>query len=343
MFKYVEEDGLTILHFAELRELRDRYAEYISNPKSYYQRKKLVGKIHSFLDWYLKYSDDIIKGKNYAPEKIARDLLRDKIRTSHQLREYLTKSIYVSRDYARYAKQYLTKKNLPVFLSSVTSFEIDLEWLIVHYEIHVRKSITHASLNSFRNKTLTPRDLYMAARTLFHIEQTQKISDLYLRDIKPVVMFQIRQLLEVYGRNILGYHAIADRHGNPPKKFTQVAWTFIKEEVKNKNSRISLPFDLPAILAINQWANDFVHTTYLYSSYIQFFVLKFLSVLFTGSAKTIRTFDKVNRTKFDIADIRIERYRSLKQDFENYLNERVPGTIVEWMPEDKTGAYILSL
>lgn len=43
----------------------------------------------------------------------------------HQWRKYPTKSIYVSRDYARYAKQYLTKINLPVFLSSVTSFEID--------------------------------------------------------------------------------------------------------------------------------------------------------------------------------------------------------------------------
>jgi hypothetical protein len=189
---------------------------------------------------------------------------------------------------------------------------------------------------------LSPTDLFSAAKTLFKIEEFSKMEDLYLRDLKPVVMFQIRQLLEVYGRELIGYYSINDKNGLPAKKFTQVSWEFIKKEVKSQNPRIKLSFDLQMIIDINKWSNDFVHTTYLYSSYIQYFVINSINVLFTPRITGIKIYNNKISNRYDITDIQIIKYNSLKLDFEAYLNKKITNTSVEWMPTNKVGAYIIS-
>jgi len=91
----------------------------------------------------------------------------------------------------------------------------------------------------------------MAARSLFSIENVDSIEDISLRDLKPVVMFQIRQLIEIYGKNIIGYRDIKDLSRNPVKKFTQVSWEFLAIEIVKQNSNIKLPFDIRTIICIN--------------------------------------------------------------------------------------------
>ncbi len=217
-----------------------------------------------------------------------------------------------------------------------------MEWLIAHFEVQYKKSTTKLSLNSGRRRNLSPTDIYSAARTLFYIEELTKIEDLYLRDLKPNVMFQIRQLLEVFGRELIGYYSIVDKDDNPVKKFTQIAWDFIKDEVKKPNPRITFPFDVHIILQINKWSNSFVHSTYLYSSYIQFFVLKTIGLLFSSTTNGIQIYTGKKIRKFDCADIKITNYNSLKTDFENYLKSRMPDIKVEWMETNEVGAYIIN-
>ncbi|MDN3692524.1 hypothetical protein QWZ06_09670 [Chryseobacterium tructae] len=204
------------------------------------------------------------------------------------------------------------------------------------------------SLKRWRRTDLSPTDIYSAARTLFFIEEFSNIEDLYLRDLKPNVMFQIRQLLEIFGKNIVGYYSIT--HNNQPvKKFTQIAWDFIDEECKKDISRIKLPFEIKTITLLNSWANDFVHTTFLHNSYIQYFAIKMLNVLFSSSTSTststkgITIYNGCKIEKYDIADITISNYNSLKDDFKNFLLTKKQGIEINWMPIDKVGAYILSV
>lgn len=284
-----------------------------------------------------------MKGKKYSKEIVAQVVLKDYFKGESHWKEYITKSLFLSKQYVEYLKAKILMKNLNAFEHTLSSLETDLEWLIIQSEIYLVKSIDKLANNSFRSHILTPTDLYSAARTLFRIEEFTKMEELYLRDLKPVVMFQIRQLLEVYGKNLIGYKAIIDKDNYPIKKFTQVAWEFVKYECKSKNPRIKLPFDVQMILDINKWANNFVHTTYLYNSYIQHFVLNAIGVLFTIAKNDVTIYSGKTSTRLDIAHIEIRNYNSLKKDFEKYLNDKRAGTFVEWKAVEKVGAYIISL
>ena len=138
-----------------------------------------------------------------------------------------------------------------------------MERIITYWEFFPYNDKDKICLRSSRRKNLIPYEIYSSINDLFFIEKHNKIEDLYLRDLKPVVMFQIRQLLEIYGKNLIGYNSILDENGNQIKKFTQIAWAFIKKDVKKNDSKIEIPFDIDVIISLNKWANSFVHSTYL--------------------------------------------------------------------------------
>ncbi|MDE5421521.1 hypothetical protein L3073_04830 [Ancylomarina sp. DW003] len=341
MIQFEKQINNNVLDIPELKELRNQDWKFRTK-KTYYHKKKLLEKLNSFFDWYVSYCKSNLKGKTYSQKNISQLVLKLSFKNQQHWNEYLTKSLFLSLEYVKYLKNVVTIKNIGAFDHTLSSLEIDLEWLIASYEVDVKKTVKSISLNSGRRKNLSPTDLFSAVRTLFRIEEFSKMEELYLRDLKPVVMFQIRQLLEVYGRELIGYYAINDKNGLPVKKFTQVSWEFIKEEVKSKKSRIKFPFDVQMIIDINRWTNNFVHTTYLHSSYIQYFVLKAIGVLFASKSKGIKIYTGKISNRFDIADIEITNYNSLKTDFEQYLNNKIPNTFVEWMPTNKVGAYIIS-
>lgn len=333
--------GKNVLSIPELKVLRRQGYEYRIKG-TYYNKKKLFIKLNAFFDWYIAYCDGILKGKSYSKENIAQVVLKDYFKGEQHWKEYLTKSLFISKQYVEYLREKIHMRNLTAFEHTLSSLETDLEWLIIESEIYIKKTINKLVSNSYRSHRLTPSDLFSAARTLFRIEEFTKMEDLYLRDLKPVVMFQIRQLLEVYGKDLIGYKAIVDKDGFPIKKFTQVAWEFVKQEIKTKSPRIQLPFNVQMILDINKWANNFVHTTYLYNSYIQHFALDAIGVLFTVADKDVTTFNGKTSTRLDIAHIEIRDYDSLKKDFEQYLNDIRANTFVDWKEVDRVGAYIIS-
>ncbi len=299
--------------------------------------------INSF-NKYILYCEKILNGKFYSDKMICENIFREKINSKHKFEEYLHKSIYISMDYVKYLKETVNEENIHIYRHTLMCLRIDLEWLIANFEKYWLKSADGIIFTNERKKNLNPSELYFAAKALFFIEENKNIQDLYLRGLKPAAMFYIRQLIEVYGRNILGYHSIEDEKGNLKKQFTQYAWKFIKEELKKDNPRIELPFDIDIVLSINKWANSFVHSTYLYNSYIQFYALKMVKMLFDSKRKKIRVYNGRLVEKSECSDIRITNYESLKSDFEKKLKEISKAeVIVNWMKVDDVGAYIISL
>lgn len=340
MIKYIQEEDINVLEIPQLNNLRLAKSEYTSKKSDSQLKYKYYQAVNDFFSWYFSYCNSIIK-KKYTDDKIAETLFILVAKNQQHWKEYLTKSVYVSKDYVEYLNSNITKDNISIYDHTLSGLVTDLEWLIANYEVNCNKLVSSISLNSWRRKDLNPTDIYSAARTLFFIEEFTNIEDLYLRDLKPNVMFQIRQLLEIFGKNLIGYYSIT--HNNQPvKKFTQIAWEFINEECKKNTSRITLPFEIKTIVAINVWSNDFVHTTYLHSSHIQYFALKILKKLFSSTTNGITIYSGNNIQKYNIADITISNYNSLKDDFKNYLLNKMPGIDIDWMPVEKVGAYILS-
>ena len=342
MIKYIADIDSNILDISELKQLRTDQNSFTLNKADTSLRKKYFESTVAFFDWYIDYVSKFLKSKTYSDKQISECVFRKTYKSESEWKEYLLKSVYISKLYVEYLRTKILETNIHTYHHTIISLEIDLEWLIASFEVQYKKKADNISLNSGRRKNLSPTDIYSAARTLFYIEEFDNIEDLYLRDLKPVVMFQIRQLLEIFGKNLIGYISINDKDGNAIKKFTQIAWDFICEEVKKPNTRIQFPFDVHMILSINSWSNSFVHTTYIYSSYIQFYALKIIGVLFSSKTKGIKIYNGRTVSKFDIADIKITNYNSLKTDFETMLRSRMEDIEVEWLETEKVGAYIIS-
>jgi len=299
-------------------------------------------KTTDYLSWFVRYAEAVLKGKIFLDETIVEQLFVTRKLTQTEFKQFLRCYLFVAKDYVTYLLKQINKDSIPRYQHAISELNVDLEWLIVHIERLIQRKVDKVYLLSGRRADLSPTDIYSAARELFFIEETVKTEELYLRDLKPVVMFQIRQILEIFGKDLLGYHDIEDAVGNPVKKFSQIAWKFIAYECRKTDSRISLPFKVSSISKINAWANSFVHTTYIYSSVIQYFALKYIAVIFNGSGKSIKTYDGKLKSKLDISDIKIENYNALKSDFENFLDSGKV-FVVNWMHPDRTGAYIISL
>jgi hypothetical protein len=342
MIKKDPDTGENILDVDELIHLRKARSLFRNDKKNTLLQEEYFIAAIAFLDWFMSYADTIIKGKVYADNIIAQNIFATKFRSKKQYQEHIRCNLYVAKEFVDYLHKEITSANIHRYEHAITGLEIDLEELVADIEVNYKETVTDITRNSYRRKNLDPSDLYSAATDLFFIEKRESLADLYLRDLKPAVMFQVRQLLEVYGRNVLGYFSIIDNKGEPVKKFTQVAWEFIKEESIKTDSRIEIPFDIDLIISINTWANSFVHTTYIYSSYIQFFALKAISVLFEIEKDPIMIYNGKRSIK-NVPAIKITGYKSLQSDFENYLRKRNPKVSVRWMDVSKVGAYIISL
>lgn len=340
-FKYAPDDDTYFLSVPELTALRLASSEILSD-KSDAATSAYANATLDYLQWFLNYTEGELKGKVFTDHQLVPQLfITGKLKKS-QLKEYYRTSLYVAARYIDHIRVGINAKSIMRYDHTLKSLGADLEWLIVHYEVLVKKTVPRAELSSGRRPYLSPSDILSATRELFFIEEREYISELYLRDIKPLVIFQIRQLIEVFGKNLLGYTEITDAHLMPVKKFTQIAWEFIELECKKADSRIELPFPITFVQTINKWSNNFVHTSYIFNSYVQFYAIQVLLLMFNGAGK-IRTYDEKKHSKYDISDIKIYRYNSLKSDFTDYLSSRLPGINVNWLPEKQVGAYIISL
>lgn len=331
------------IEIEELEKLKKSYDNFHSDKSNCKKKRTFFKDTKNFFDWYISYVDLILKGKKYDNDKIAEIIFLEQSKNEQHFIEYLRKSLFISKEYIEYLKNSIKNKYIHRYKEVISSLYCDLEWLIVKVESHINKYPNKIVITSGRRPYLNTYDIFSSINNLFFIEEYDKIDDLYLRDLKPVVMFQIRQLLEIYGKNLIGYNSILDKNSTPIKKFTQVAWEFIKIEVKNKNSRIEIPFDIDVIISLNKWTNSFVHSTYLDNDYIQFFAINCIRDLFKQGEKGV-FYNNMWHSNINYGAVKINDYESLRNDFEEYLNNKHSNTNFQiiWKELKDVGAHIIS-
>lgn len=321
--------------------------EYIDIPELTKLRAKFSKKnCNDFFKWYNNYVISIIKTKTYSNTFICNAIFRNNINSDKQMRDYIFANLYISNEYVKYIQTTISdKKNIKKYKSIIELLRIDLERIIVKTELDYKKSKQRLQLMSGNRKSLSPIEMLWNTKSLFYIEEHKKVEDIYSRDLRPLAIFQIRQLLEVYAKKLLGYYSIVDDNGMPIKKFSQIAWDFIKKEVGGNNSKIKLPFDINVITKINKWTNTFVHTGYFCSNYVIHFVLECIVDLFKQPTSSIQTYDGKCTLNLDYGAVEIRDYNTLKQSFETYLKSNSPNTNVnvKWLELKYVGAYIVSL
>lgn len=344
-FLLIKSEDYYILDIPELRALRKLRTE----------EKGYLETLLKYFEWFNLYCDDIFKGKVYDEDTLIRDVFKSRnIKSETQFNNIIQKHFFLCNEYVKFIQSSIKQENLKLYEHTIWRLDYDIESLLLIREGR-KQNIDEDKLHMTCGikRTLSTWDMFSASRELFHIEDINDILKLYLMDLKPVVTFQVRQIIELYGRRMLGLFGIFHHNdGSPAKQFTQIAWTFIKERNGKSNDwKIELPFNLDNILALNDWANGYTHSAKIDSPYLQYFALQVLTTLFIGTDKPIKTIYG-NRMYTMFAPVKISGYGAMKKDFENYIQpqrrilcffrKKRSDFDVEWVSTLNVEAYILS-
>lgn len=337
--------GHTIMVIPERDNLLHALQAFEKNKSGDKERDDLYNALCAFVDYLIGYASDGFKGKTYTFDYVVPQLFELGEMKEQQWKQFLRCSLYALLQYMECLKKYrLHREHVHLYGELIPTILCDAEWLLAHYEIYCNKSAEDLCLTCGSSRVLTPRHLCWAMNELFFVDDVEDLSQFDVRDIKPNVMFIMRQLLETLGNNLIGFYSINDDKGKPIHKFTQVAWDYLTQS-KVAAQCVTMPKDISTstVLKVSRWTNSFVHARYLHASYIQFYALDFMNHLMATPKEGVTCIKGKNHWNAMHGDFRIEHYNQLKADFESFINAKQPHAVVEWMPEDKVGAYIISL
>ena len=136
---------------------------------------------------------------------------------------------------------------------------------------------------------------------------------------------------------------ITKPNGNLVKNMTQISWKFLND-YKGKNTlwSVSTPIELKNIELVNKWANEYVHNPWINKTYIRAYGQEVLCELMRPPVDSVKCVDGRIHTNTMFGDFRITNYNALKKDFEKYVKQHNKNCIINWMPIDNVGAYIIS-
>lgn len=337
-----EESVMDIIERDDLSHIGDSFDK--KNNPTEQERQTYYDSFIRFFDFIIDYCNTEFNGKTYSDDQIIPQVFVTNINKKQTFNQYLRHSLYCAKLYVEFLKKYIDKAYVHRYKTLRLNLLCDIEWLLAHYEIHNKNVQKKIKPLYSANPKLSSLDILFVLRELTIIENAKDIKDIALRDIQPYRMFAVRQLLETLGKNIIGYDSIDDKNGKPIHKFTQVSWDFLNNYSKNnvKHWNIILPFDISSIYAINKWSNSFVHSGYIYASYIQYYAVSVLNKLMQPPQNSVKCYDGSNRVCMLYGDFRIHGYDSLKNDFEQFIKSQNTNSQIKWKSENCVGAYIIS-
>lgn len=98
----------------------------------------------------------------------------------------------------------ITQLNIQKYFHKLLNLTAELEWLVSQYEDHRTRPSSGIQTGRLR-RNIDPTDFYISVNNLFDLNGVDTLEQLYLGDVTPLVMFQIRQLFASYGRSVMGY------------------------------------------------------------------------------------------------------------------------------------------
>ena len=298
--------------------------------------------VKEFLNWYSSTIANILNNKKYKDSSLCDFVFKESCKSVLDYNNAIKMHLFVSSEYAVFLSKTLNVSNI-VSLRDKIHFAIDdFELLLIEYA-HVfenKKDIVPHGGRKGRFGLINIRDCMDNLFMLGHYQYSSNI----INDMSFYSIFSIRQFIESWGKRIIGYEMIYDQNDQPIKKFAQIGWDFISEQVKKGN--IKLPFNLDQLMHIYRWSNIFTHMTSLYAAYMQFYAITMVDKMFATSDGTHKKiYDNSLQTKA-CADVLIYNYNQVKQDLEDSLKEKNFGNPVKivWTDvNENEAAYIMTL
>ncbi len=325
----------------EHKELRKQI--YLFHFKQSISKKELNQAFQSFCDAYISYSIGVLGGKEFSEKQIIDYVFRKEFKTPNLFNGMVRRRLYVSQLYITELKNQVDGRNIHKYRELISTILVDLEFLQANINVHLKKSATNVPLNSWRCQFKRAVDLYSVGRTIWHFESFTSIKDIYTYDLRPVTAFVIRQIIEVFGRRIVGVMGIT-KNNAPVKKSSQIAWDFIKHELNKPSPLITLPFDINHVIKIEKWSNRYVHAAFDDDYYITWYALKFLQCFFIPAQTPIQDNQgNLITPRLDYSEVIISNYTDLKVSFENYIDPNGnENYTIDWLEAKNLNAYVLN-
>ena len=326
--------------------------DYNKNPTPQ-ERRAYYDAFIKYIDFALNYCQTELNGKTYTEKHIIPQVFKVEIKTEQAYKQYWRHSLFCAQLYLEFLKNYINQQFLERYKTIRLNLMCDIEYLFAQNERWNKNFKREILLTCGARHEVDTFDMLLVLNELKCIENIPDIKDITLRNIKPYQMFVIRQLLELLGKNVIGYDEILDENNRIIPKFTQISWEFLNKYSKKSKWEIITPISITYILLLNKWANSFVHSGYIYASYIIHYAVDVINKIMQSSIEPIDCYDGKKHQYFLLGDIRINNYNMLRQDFENYINSKTNSrksigkqqnkVCVKWKNIQDVGAYIVSL
>lgn len=313
----------------------------------------------NYIDFALNYCQTELNGNAYAYDHIIPQVFVYEIKSEQAYKQYWRCSLYCAQLYLQFLKSYINICYIERYNILRWNLICDIELLLARYEKINKNFSGNIELSCGSRKEVSTLDMLWVLRELNSIENIPDIKNLSLRDIKPYQMFVIRQILEKIGKNAIGYYQIVDKNGKIVPKFTQIAWEFLNSYSKKCSGwEVTTPIKVSNIYLLNKWANSFVHSGYIYASYIIFYAVDIINKIMQCPSEPVKCYDGRCHQSSLFGNIIIKKYNTLKIDFEKYINlksnsknglfsfickHNVNKYSVKWKDLDDVGAYIITL
>ncbi|PWJ35838.1 hypothetical protein [Fibrobacter succinogenes] len=334
--------GVKMLDIPLLNKLQQYEIDFSKKRISPLFLDEYVEVVKELLNWYSSTVASILNNKRYKDSNLCDFVFKESCKSELDYNNAIKMHLFVSSEYAVFLTKTLNVSNV-VSLREKIQFAIDdFESLLIEYAcvFENKNGITPHGGRKGRFCLINMRDCMEKLFMLGHYQYSSNI----INDMSFYSIFSIRQFIESWGKRIIGYEMIYDQNDQPIKKFTQIGWDFISEQVKKGN--IKLPFNLDQLMHIYRWSNIFTHMTHLYAAYMQFYAITMVEKMFaTSDGIPKKIYNNRLQTKA-CADVLIYNYNQVKQDLEDSLKEKNFGNSVKivWTDVDKNeAAYIMTL
>lgn len=309
----------------------------------------LFQSITDYINFVKTYTNTELKGKIIELDNLAPNLFNINSLKDNTYKQFVRCNLYALYVYVNDLQQSLDINLIDRYKCLLLSLCCESEFAIVEYEKNYKKAPKTLTCTHGRRPVLSTIDLKFSMSELFWIENSD-FSKLDYRDIKPNTMFVIRQFLEILWKDVIGYESIVDATNKTPiKKFTQAAWSFI-EDYNDKAGipwKIDLPVNKKTISVVNNWANSFVHNTFIYDSQIQHMAILICRELMKVPLNPILCFKDKEKPQRRLSTLHgciyINNYSALRVDFEQAIKQKMPNAKIIWKDINNVGAYIITM
>lgn len=185
-------------------------------------------------------------------------------------------------------------------------------------------------------------DIMSAADQLMFAYATRSMSAFDYRNTQPYVMVQVRQIIENAAFKCIGVESVTTRSGSVASGIITETLRFLSESKVALNYNIRMPLDSDLLGLLYKWSCSFVHKGTLAPGYLIFFAYHLTKKLLEQPLAPVRIHDGTYQLRHEYGDIRIEHYNQMQQEYINKVNPNAK-RIINWLPLDEVGAYVVTL